>query len=52
MHDFAEVFGTSIEGLAICLSVGMIFTPLVGFVLFLRYINRKEKATLAELNEK
>ena len=44
MHDF-------IEGLAICLSVGMIFTPLVGFLLFLRYINRKEQATLAEFNE-
>jgi hypothetical protein len=45
MHDL-------IESLAICLSVSMIFTPLIGFVLFLRHINRKEKAALAELNEK
>jgi hypothetical protein len=44
MHDL-------IEGLAICFSVSMIFTPLIGFLLFLRYINRKEKAALAEFNE-
>lgn len=41
-----------IEGLAICFSVLMIFSPLVGFVLFTRYINRKEKAALAEFAEK
>lgn len=44
MHDL-------IEGLAICFSVGMIFTPLISFLIFLRYINRKEKATLAEYGE-
>ncbi len=45
MHDL-------LEGLAICFSVALIFTPLIGFVLFLRYINRKERAALAEYNEK
>jgi len=44
MHDF-------IESLAISFSIAMIFTPLVGFLLFLRYINRKEKAALAEYGE-
>jgi hypothetical protein len=44
MHDL-------IEGLAICFSVGMIFTPLIGFLLFLRYISRKEKAALAEYGD-
>ena len=44
MHDL-------IEGLAICFSATMIFTPLIGFVLFLRYINHKEKSALAELNK-
>jgi hypothetical protein len=44
MHD-------AVESLAICLSIGMVFTPLIGFILFLRYINRKEKAALAELNK-
>jgi hypothetical protein len=45
MHDL-------IEGLAICFSMGLIFTPLIGFLLILRYINRKEKAVLAEYGEK
>lgn len=44
MHDL-------IEGLAICFSVGMIFTPFISFVLFMRYINRKEKAVLANLHK-
>jgi len=43
MHDM-------IASLAICLSVGMVFTPLIGFVLFLRYINRKEKAAVEQFN--
>lgn len=45
MHDL-------VESLAICYSIGMIFTPLIGFALFLRYINRKEKAALTEFDEK
>jgi len=44
MHDL-------IESLAICFSIAMIFTPLIGFLLFLRYINRKETSALVELNE-
>lgn len=45
MHDL-------IESLAICFSLTLIFTPLIGFLLFLRYIKHKERAALAEFNEK
>lgn len=45
MHDL-------IEGMAICSAVTMMFIPLVGFVLFLRVIKRKEKAALAEFEER
>ncbi len=44
MHDL-------IESLAICYAVGLIFAPLIAFLLFLRYIKRKEKAALAEFEE-
>ncbi|MDX1418103.1 MAG: hypothetical protein R3293_28130 [Candidatus Promineifilaceae bacterium] len=44
MHDM-------IEGFAICLSVVMIFTPVIGFLLFLRYIRRKEKAALEQIEQ-
>lgn len=40
-----------IESLAICFSAGMIFLPFMVFVIFTRYISRKEKAVLKELNE-
>ena len=41
-----------IDSICGCFSVGLIFTPLIGFLLILRYINRKEKAVLAEYGEK
>ena len=41
MHDL-------IESVAICYAIGKMLAPLIGFVLFLRYINRKEKAALVE----
>ncbi len=41
----------AIEGLAVCLSVGMVFMPLIGFILFNRYINRKEKEALREISQ-
>ena len=43
--------GDFFEGLAICLSVGMVFTPLIGYVLFSRYLKRKEKAALKEFSK-
>ena len=45
MHDM-------IASLAICLSILLIFTPLIGFVIFSRYLSRKEKAVLEQYNEK
>ena len=44
MHDL-------IESLAICSAIAMIFMPLIGFVLFLRTIKRKEKAALMEFEK-
>jgi uncharacterized membrane protein affecting hemolysin expression len=50
-HKVEDPMHDTIESLVICFSVGIIFTPLILFLLFLRYINHKEKAALAELNE-
>ena len=44
MHDM-------IESVAICFSVFLIFSPLIGFVIFSRYINRKEKAVLEQYHK-
>lgn len=41
----------AIEGLAICLSVGIVFMPLIGFLMFNRYINHKEKKALREISQ-
>lgn len=43
MHD-------AIEGMAICLSIGLVLLPPTAFILFVRYIGRKEKAALRDIS--